>query len=54
MWRGSDEAERQLIAEFSASTEEDRQDRARRGREAGGWDYDGEGLLQFDMEKATR
>ena len=50
-WRGSDEAELRLIQGFSARSVDDRRERAEREGEAGGWYYDSEDELQFDLER---
>ena len=50
-WARSSEAEQRLVQTFSARTEEDRQERAKREAEAGGWYYDSEDELQFDLER---
>jgi hypothetical protein len=43
--------EQGLVEDFSARTEQDRQERAKREGEAGGWYYDSEDELQFDIER---
>lgn len=50
-WRREKESEGGLVRDFSARTEQDRQERAKREGEAGGWDYDSEDELQFDIER---
>ena len=50
-WGRDKEAEGRLVRDFSARTEQDRQERAKREGEAGGWYYDSEDELQFDVER---
>ena len=50
-WRKDSKMEQGLVEDFSARTEQDRQERAKREGVAGGWYYDCEDELQFDIER---